>query len=202
MRMNDSRLQRTATPKQILISSLVALLAATALLVTTILPAEYNIDPLGTGKLLGIAGMAEAQLVGAINHQEQSYRQDRYQIALAPFESVEYKYRLEEGASILFEWTAEGELQYEMHSEQDGIDPEEYSPTFSKGVGIAEAGSFTAPFPGIHGWFWENRTGSDVTLVLDTAGFYSEAIEFRQGFQYKRQFTDQPMATDGTANQD
>lgn len=200
--MNDPRLQSTATPKQIMISSLAALLVAIALLITTILPAEYNIDPLGTGKLLGIAGMGEAQLVGAINHQDHAFRQDRYQIILAPFESVEYKYRLEEGASMLFEWQADGELQYEMHSEQDGVDPQEYSPTFSKGVDSMEMGSFTAPFPGIHGWFWENRTGSDVTLSLDTAGFYSAAIEFRQGYQNKKKFGEQSStASDEATNQ-
>lgn len=195
--MENDRARNTTTPKQIVIASLVSLTIAGALLVTTILPAEFNIDPLGTGNLLGIAGMSEAQTVGALNLQNEDFHGDQYQIVLAPFESVEYKYRLEEGATMLFDWTADGELQYDMHSEQDGIDPQEYSPSFAKGVGNAAAGSYTAPFSGIHGWFWENRTGDDVSLELNATGFFNTATEFRQGFEYKKEFSQQSSTPEG-----
>lgn len=195
--MENDRARNTTTPKQIVIASLVSLSVAGALLVTTILPAEFNVDPLGTGKLLGIAGMSEAQTVGALNLQSDDFHGDQYQIVLAPFESVEYKYRLEEGATMLFDWTADGGLQYDMHSEQDGIDPQEYSPSFAKGVGSAAAGSYTAPFSGIHGWFWENRTGKDVLLELNATGFFNSATEFRQGFEYKREFSEQSSTPEG-----
>jgi hypothetical protein len=197
MTMENSQADTIATPKQIVIASLASLSIAGALLLTTILPAEFNIDPLGTGKLLGIAGMSEAQTVGALNLQDQKIHRDRYQILLAPFESVEYKYRLEEGATMLFDWKANGELEYDMHSEQDGVDPQEYSPSFAKGVSSGAAGSFTAPFSGIHGWFWENRTSSDVLLELDSNGFFSTATEFRQGFEYKREFSEQKTPPEG-----
>ena len=39
----------------------VALVVAGVVLVTAILPAEYNIDPLGTGKALGLTELAEAE---------------------------------------------------------------------------------------------------------------------------------------------
>lgn len=145
-------------------------------------------DPLGTGELLGIKGMSESQLVGAVNLQTASYHDDSYRIVLAPYESVEYKYRLEEGASLLFTWQASDDLLFDMHSEQDGIDPQEYSPSFDQGNSAGASGSYTAPFSGIHGWFWENRSRSDVVLELDTSGFYSAATEFRQNFKEKRTF--------------
>ncbi|MCW8195267.1 hypothetical protein F6455_10755 [Proteobacteria bacterium 005FR1] len=195
--MENVRPSTTATPKQIVIASLISLSLASALLVTTILPAEFNIDPLGTGKMLGIAGMSEAQTVGALNLQQESFHKDRYQILLAPFESVEYKYRLEEGATMLFDWQADAELEYDMHSEQDGVDPQEYSPSFAKGVSSGTTGSYTAPFPGIHGWFWENRTSNDVLLELNASGFFSTATEFRQGFEYKREFSKQRSLPEG-----
>lgn len=94
---------------EIVFVSLAALAAAVVLLVTTVLPAEFNVDPLGTGKMLGITGMSDSALqVGALNTQDQAYFQDKYRIVLAPFESMKYKYRLEEGATMLFDWQANG----------------------------------------------------------------------------------------------
>src|SRR5690606_11234748 len=150
----------TKSPRQIALASLAAVGMAAVLLVTIILPAEFNVDPLGTGKLLGIAGMSEEQLVDALNLQSATYREDTYSVTLAPFESLEYKYRLAEGGSLLFDWQADGELLFDMHSEQDGVDPQQFAPTFSKGTAARQGGSFTAPFSGIHGWFWENRGSS------------------------------------------
>ncbi|ARN72941.1 hypothetical protein [Oceanicoccus sagamiensis] len=47
------------TSKQLFISTLGAIALALVLLVTAILPAEYGIDPTGTGKLLGLTQMGE-----------------------------------------------------------------------------------------------------------------------------------------------
>lgn len=188
--MNTTPLEQSASPRQIVIASLAALIVAAVLLVTTVLPAEFNVDPLGTGKLLGIAGMSEEQVVGALNIQSEGYHEDSYRIVLAPYESMEYKYRLEEGATMLFDWHASGDLLFDMHSEQDGIDPQEYSPSFAQGTAAGAHGSYTAPFSGIHGWFWENRSTQDVTLELETTGFYSAATEYRQNFTDKKTFSE------------
>jgi hypothetical protein len=45
--------------KQLIRSTLIAVIAAAALLVTTVLPAEYGIDPTGIGRLLGLTEMGE-----------------------------------------------------------------------------------------------------------------------------------------------
>jgi hypothetical protein len=42
--------------KKLIVSTLVALLVAALLLVTIVLPAEYDIDPTRIGKLLGLTG--------------------------------------------------------------------------------------------------------------------------------------------------
>ncbi len=180
--------QAQTSPKKILIATLTTFVIGLVLLVTTILPAEFNVDPLGTGKLLGIAGMSEEQLVGALNSQTSSYHQDVYKTTLEPYERLEYKYRLEEGGSLLFDWQASGELIYDMHSEKDGVDPEEYSPSFDQGQSTEEKGSYTALFPGIHGWFYENRSTKPVELELKTIGFFSQVTEFRGGYENHRQF--------------
>jgi hypothetical protein len=47
------------TSKQLLRSTFTAIVAATAILVAVVLPAEYNIDPTGIGRVLGLAEMGE-----------------------------------------------------------------------------------------------------------------------------------------------
>lgn len=47
------------TSKQLLRSTIIAILAAGAILVTIVLPAEYGIDPTGVGRALGLAEMGE-----------------------------------------------------------------------------------------------------------------------------------------------
>lgn len=45
--------------KQLLRSTLIAIASAAAILVAVVLPAEYNIDPTGLGRVLGLAEMGE-----------------------------------------------------------------------------------------------------------------------------------------------
>ena len=59
-----------------------------------------------------------------LHNESQPWRSDRIEFQLAPFEAVEYKYRLDAGASVLFQWQASGEVLYDMHAEPDGAAPE------------------------------------------------------------------------------
>lgn len=164
---------------RILLASAGALLVATALLLTVVLPAEYGWDPFGTGAALGVLGMAGDD-VAALQQQPGPRRRDRIAFRLAPFESVEYKYRLDEGDAMLFHWRADGEVVYDMHAEPDGSAPG-YAESFTRGRGAGSDGSYTAPFAGIHGWFWQNRGDREVTVTLETAGFFDGAVELRDG---------------------
>ena len=47
------------TTRQLLRSTVIAIISAAAILVTVVLPAEYNIDPTGIGRVLGLAEMGE-----------------------------------------------------------------------------------------------------------------------------------------------
>ena len=106
--------------------------------------------------------------------------------ALAPHEFVEYKYRLDKGQPLLYSWHATAPVNLEFHAEPDGA-PRGYAETYEKRNAVeSAAGTLTAPFAGIHGWYWENPTDAPVTVTLSSAGFYSLAHEFRK---------DQPPAT-------
>src|SRR5262245_54807123 len=88
----------------------VALLVAGLILVLIVLPAEYGVDPFGTGARLGLLPLGQVgQQVEALNAaaskdvgqtaivvgQERPFQEETVTFALGPRESVEYKYRLE-----------------------------------------------------------------------------------------------------------
>jgi hypothetical protein len=108
------------------------------------------------------------------------FKQETVTFTLAPKEGMEYKYRLEERASMLYSWTATSELYWELHSEPDGA-PRGYAEFFDTNGGERSNGTYSAPFSGIHGWWWENKSDRQVTITLSTAGFFTESREFRKG---------------------
>jgi hypothetical protein len=176
-----------------------ALLVAGLILVMFILPAEFAVDPLGTGAKLGLLPLGEVgQQVDALNQQasvaskaggagaivatqDKPFQQESVDFKLAPHEGMEYKYRLDKGEALLYSWNASGPVNYEFHAEPDGA-PAGYAQTYEKKSAQLQAtGTLTAPFPGIHGWYWENTTDKEVTVTLKSAGFYNLAHEFRNG---------------------
>jgi hypothetical protein len=163
--------------RNILIATATAAVAAAIILVVAVLPAEYGIDPLGTGRLLGLTDLAGGSS-GAITRQDAAYKTNTASFELGPYEFVEFKYRLEQGASMVYSWTATGPVIYDFHSEPEGAPPG-YAESFDKAQALSANGTYTAPFPGIHGWFWENPGTKAVTITLTTAGFYTTAQEFR-----------------------
>jgi hypothetical protein len=173
--------------RSILTATFLALLAAAFILVAVVLPAEYGVDWLGTGRLLGLVALSEGE-TGAISPQEADYQVDSAQFVLGPFEFLEYKYRIEQGGSMVFSWEATRPVIYDFHSEPDGA-PEGYAESFDQGESAHAHGTYAAPFSGIHGWFWENPGGGDVTVTLTTAGFYSATLEFRDNDVTRRELT-------------
>lgn len=172
------------SPARIAAASALALLAAALIVVTTVLPAEYGVDPLGTGAALGLVGLAEPER-RILVAEDTGYATDEVSFVLAPFESLEYKYALERGANLLYSWRASDEVLYDFHGEPASAEPG-VSESFDRQRSTSAHGAFTAPFTGIHGWFWENRGAQDVTVRLVAAGFSARAIEFRDGRVHER----------------
>jgi len=173
-----------------------ALLVAGLVLVAVVLPAEYALDPLGTGAKLGLldlgltgqqvdaleAGKGAAAGGGTIlAPQDAAFKQETITFEAQPREGFEYKYRLEKGEALLYSWTSSAPMNTEFHAEPDGA-PRGYAQTYEKKDGMTGAsGTLTAPFSGIHGWYWENTTDQPATVTLATAGYYNLSHEFRSG---------------------
>ena len=103
---------------------------------------------------------------------------DERTYSLQPFASVEFKYDLAEGAVMIYEWESTAEVVFDFHAEPT-IGGEAATQSFSQGRGSGESGSYIAPFDGIHGWFWENRSLDEVTVVVKTSGFMTGGTEYR-----------------------
>jgi len=168
--------------KSLVRASLVALAIACALLVGAILPAEYGIDPTGVGETLGLTALhaadangatAEATARGPLLKSETPYRTNSLTVPLAPHQGAEIKAVMDQGQSFVFQWQAEGgPVYFDMHGEPPNA-PKDVFTSFWIGESQASAsGTFEAPFKGVHGWYWENRGDTPVTIHLKTSGFY------------------------------
>ena len=193
---------------KILTATGVALIVAALILVLFVLPAEYGIDPIGTGKRLGLTELVKAadkpapvsdvsispvlvpspkgdapSVKGAFVAQPTRFHADSRELTLAPNEGLEIKYNMKKGAGLVYSWTASGTLSVEFHGEPD-VKPEGREGTdYYESYDLDTAGktqghgTFLAPSQGIHGWFWENKGSTPVTLKLVTAGFYDWIVE-------------------------
>lgn len=192
------------TTRQLIRSTILALLAAAAILVTIVLPAEYAIDPTGIGRALGLAEMGEIKqqlareaeedrrrdqqavpaaperrsgiggflaqlLIGSAHAQTPpAARSDEISVVLKPGQGAEVKLEMKKGAKAKYVWTATDEVNYDLHADGSGT-----STSYKKGRGVPrDEGEVVAAFDGMHGWFWRNRTKSDVTVTLRTNGAY------------------------------
>jgi hypothetical protein len=112
--------------------------------------------------------------------QQQPYQQETAAFTIEPGGSFEYKYRLDKGEALLYSWQATALVNYEFHAEPDGA-PQGYAETYEKvDAKNSSAGTLTAPFSGIHGWYWENPGRTEVTVTLSAAGFFNMSHEFRK----------------------
>ena len=190
------------TRSQLIKATLIAIVVASLLLITTVLPAEYGIDPTGIGKKLGLYGMSAANTstpesaaiqspppivapapsdsVGsAIQNQYvmQSltpFRSGEMSVTLAPNEGAEIKARMRKGAQFAFNWSVDSDMvEFDMHGEEVNAAKDEFTSYWMADAATA-AGTFTAPFDGAHGWYWQNNGTEPVTVTVTVSGFYSE----------------------------
>jgi hypothetical protein len=169
-----------------------AIAGAAILLVTVVLPAEYGIDPLGTGEALGLSALRpstepvapppvgdalEPTANGPIGLYARPFSVDSREFVLGPYEYVEYKYHLAQNAVMLFSWSATDGVIHDFHGDRDGA-PASAAESFDTEPRQQADGTFTAPFSGIHGWYWENPGGDTIRIRVTTSGFYTAAHEF------------------------
>lgn len=171
----------------------VALAVAGAILVGAVLPAEYGIDPSGVGKALGLtqlngaarpaqdvapganANANAAKPAAAVTRTAHAFRSDEMNITLQPGEGVEVKAAITKGEQFVFNWSSEGgPVKADMHGEPFNAGPRDFSTYWKVAQQESGRGSFTAPFDGIHGWYWRNKGTAPVTIHVQVSGFHDK----------------------------
>ena len=110
--------QPTQAKDKIAVAAGAALLLAGLLLVTVVLPAEYGLDPLGTGARLGLmeisgTGQKAAEFAASLANdpasaragvapQNQQFHQETVDFKVGPDGWMEYSYRLDKGEALLY----------------------------------------------------------------------------------------------------
>ena len=182
------------TRKQLNRATLIAAGIASALLVTTVLPAEYGYDPTGIGGLLGLTPMGEMkreQAAGAGADEAPTEdivmeaapppsapiagaQQGEVSLTLAPNEGSEVKATMRAGAELQYEWSTGGpQVNFELHGEEAGAASSDFT-SYEKGTSAGQSGTFRAPFDGTHGWYWRNRTGAPLTIRVRASGNFEK----------------------------
>lgn len=178
-----------------------AIVVAAVLLFTTILPAEYGIDPTGIGTRIGLnvlsapAAAAEKMPVpasssgsstvtasptatpggaAAVIKRSTTYRRDTMSLTLQPGKGAEIKTHMKAGDAFVFHWSADGVVAVDMHGERVDAPKDEYTSYWIEREQDQASGAFTAPFDGSHGWYWKNRSSKPVTIQLDISGFQQD----------------------------
>lgn len=190
----ERKLAESPSKNAIVKATLIALAVALVLLFVAVLPAEYGIDPLKTGKILGLTGISQGDSnaggratpakAGIYTVQPATYKVDSEDIGLHPGEGFEIKYHMQKGASMVFAWKADGKLQFEFHGEPDQKPKPGYFESYLLDNKIGKDqfyGSFTAPTTGLHGWFWQNKGKKDVRMHLSSSGFFDSSKMFEAG---------------------
>jgi hypothetical protein len=177
--MNESTLPVQST-KTLVKATMYAGLIAGVILVTTILPAEYNIDPTGVGKALGLTGMYEQstsvvkdeKIAPSFKEQSATNNTDTVSVLVPAGRGLEYKFHLIKGDKMEYSWKADnGVIFFDFHGEPQG-DTTGFFESFSISTAREAKGTLTAPFTGSHGWYWKNSGDTDINISLDTKGSY------------------------------
>jgi hypothetical protein len=145
-------------------------------LTVAILPAEYDIDPTGIGASLGLTKLANSAPVNQVKSasavQAGEYQEDRAEITVPAGAGLEYKFSASKGNAIRYSWQSTGgELFFDFHGEPKG-DTTGYFESYTVSTSNQVRGSLTAPFDGSHGWYWENKGSSPITVSLQIEGNY------------------------------
>jgi len=169
MSNNNLPLHSTAT---LIRSSIAAMFVAALVLVCFILPSEYNIDPSGVGKALGLTQLAQAkEQPSAPLTPVQS--KDTVEIEIPSGRGLEYKLIMEKHAQVDYQWSTQGSeaLYFDFHGEPRG-DTTGYFKSFAIATTHTMKGSLTTPFAGSHGWYWKNTSSEAIMVSLSIAGDY------------------------------
>ncbi|WP_397399038.1 hypothetical protein [Phenylobacterium sp.] len=179
---------------RLILAVLGAAVLAVLIVLGAILPAEFNRDPLGVGKLSGLSRLwapdetvVDPASEGAARAREYDlpFRTDVVEIPLGDFlagadkSELEYKVRMQKDATLIYSWEVIGtseprDFRYDQHGHTTPAPGQPMTvATYKQAFGLRQQGALTAPFDGIQGWQFSNSSERPVVVRLRLSGFYA-----------------------------
>ena len=179
---------------RLILAVLGAAVLAVLIVLGAILPAEFNRDPLGVGKLSGLSRLwapdetvVDPATEGAARAREYDlpFRTDVVEIPLGDFlagadkSELEYKVRMQKDATLIYSWEVVGtaeprDFRYDQHGHTTPAPGQPMTvATYKQAFGLRQQGALTAPFDGIQGWQFSNSSERPVVVRLRLSGFYA-----------------------------
>jgi hypothetical protein len=190
--------------RQLVKSTILAILIAAVLLITVILPAEYGVDPLSTGNLLGLTKMGEIKvsLKKEVAEQQNSQQittdasdigtenlgetEPEFTDQAAPVvreDEIVFLLDPDQGKEIKLKMKTGHRVDFKWWTDGGTANYDSHADSkvlnidyhsYSKGSKALDENILVAEFDGNHGWFWRNRTSEPMTISLQVKGEYSE----------------------------
>jgi len=188
----EGQIDKPPSKKRLALITGGAFLAAAALVVGVVLPAEFHVDPTGFGRATGLYRLGEPQpkvetveagTTSVARYYDMPYRSDVVEIELAEgghprrYDELEYKVRMKAGGSIVYSWSVPienpEEFYYDFHGETpaQGETPAKVV-EYKQSTGTSSNGVLIAPIDGVHGWYLQNQSATPVKVTLHLSGFY------------------------------
>lgn len=207
MKYKQPNISELPSSRELLGSTIKAMVAAGVILVTMIMPAEYGIDPTGVGGVLGLTRMGEIkmQLAEEAEQAEEAAKlptpsvassttastsdatdeADQDSESVANTDSMTLTLAPDASAEIKLEMSEGSSVDFEWTTQGGNLNfdthGDGYDGTeykYDKGLDTpGQDGVLTAQGDGFHGWFFRNREDTDVVLTVEATGDFIQMIE-------------------------
>lgn len=122
---------------------------------------------------------------GLLQLQDTPFLSETLVLEIEDLGEIEHKFIIPEHSTFIYSWkllNPKGDgVYYEFHGHPSSTDaanyPDRFEQAYSKGEGTGQNGSFTAPFPGYHGWYFMNLENGPIQIELNVSGYYTEHKE-------------------------
>jgi hypothetical protein len=202
--MTEGQIAKPLSAGRMLGVTVGAFLLGSLIVFGAILPAEFNWDPLGLGRVTGLGRLWAPRQVPFDTSKSEvplarefsaGFRSDVIEIPLqAETEArvgndLEYKVRMVKDAALIYEWSVSGirnptEFYYDFHGHTLDGRTEMTVATYKQATGTSVNGALTAPFDGIHGWYFQNQSVNPVVVRVKISGFYELIAPGEAGNEY------------------
>lgn len=142
----------------------------------TAVPAAGPSVPAGGSPRSTVSAPGEQRALTISSRPSLPYRTDDMEILVAPGKGVEVKTLLAKGQTLIYTWKTKDAalVNHDFHGEPVNAKENEFESFILEKEVSESRGTLIAPFTGVHGWYWKNKSTVPVTVVLRASGFYSE----------------------------